>query len=77
MNRLGRGYSFEAQRAKILFSEGVTKSKKPKYRKQDFVMERMVMHDMITGYVRESFDDEEMDYGVPFSTLLKLLKHTE
>lgn len=31
MNRIGRGYSFEALRAKILFTEGVMKQAKPKY----------------------------------------------
>jgi transposase len=33
MNRLGRGYSFEALRAKILFTEGVAKIKKPKFQR--------------------------------------------
>lgn len=31
VNRIGRGYSFEALRAKILFTEGVMKQSKPKY----------------------------------------------
>lgn len=36
MDRLGRGYSFEALRAKILFSEGVHKNKlkRPKFEKR-------------------------------------------
>ncbi len=36
MNRLGRGYSFEALRAKILFSEGTykIKHKKPKFKRR-------------------------------------------
>ena len=33
MNRLGRGYSFAAIRAKILFTEGLAKQKTPVYRK--------------------------------------------
>ena len=33
MNRLGRGYSFEALRAKILITEGVCKVKKPKFQR--------------------------------------------
>src|ERR1700681_3907586 len=33
MNRLGRGYSFEALRAKVLFTEGVSKVKKPKFQR--------------------------------------------
>lgn len=37
MNRLGRGYSFEALRAKILFSEGAHKHKasRPKFERKD------------------------------------------
>lgn len=31
VNRLGRGYSFDALRAKILFTEGLQKERKPKY----------------------------------------------
>ncbi|XUP33970.1 transposase [Xanthomonas axonopodis pv. vasculorum] len=36
MNRLGRGYSFEALRAKILFTEGIHKHtlSRPKYKKR-------------------------------------------
>ncbi|MFC7521386.1 transposase [Xanthomonas populi] len=36
MNRLGRGYSFEALRAKILFTEGIHKHtlSRPKYEKR-------------------------------------------
>jgi hypothetical protein len=33
MNRMGRGCSIEALRAKILFSEGVCKIKKPKFKR--------------------------------------------
>ncbi|UEO01153.1 transposase [Acidiferrobacter thiooxydans] len=37
MNRLGRGYSFEALRAKILFAEGVHKRKnsRPKFERKE------------------------------------------
>lgn len=37
MNRLGRGYSFEALRAKILFTEGIHRHKqpRPKFERQD------------------------------------------
>ncbi|MCL5745286.1 MAG: transposase, partial [Acidobacteria bacterium] len=37
MNRLGRGYSFEALRAKILFAEGVHKHKlsRPKFERKE------------------------------------------
>jgi predicted transcriptional regulator len=34
VNRVGRGYSFEALRAKMLFTEGFQKIKKPRYQHQ-------------------------------------------
>jgi len=34
MNRVGHGYSFEALRAKILFTEGFQKIKKNRYQRQ-------------------------------------------
>lgn len=34
VNRVGHGYSFEALRAKILFTEGFQKIKKPRYQRQ-------------------------------------------
>jgi hypothetical protein len=41
IRRMGRGYSFEALRAKILFTEGVHKVKMPKYHRQGFMSRRM------------------------------------
>lgn len=34
VNRVGRGYSFEALRAKILFTEGLQKVRRPRYQRQ-------------------------------------------
>ena len=53
MNRLGRGYSFEALRAKILFTEGAHKKTlaRPKF-------ERRREADLVIA-------EEVMDYGVP------------
>ncbi len=54
MNRLGRGYSFEALRAKILFTEGAHKHKlsRPKFeRKREPVSVRgYEMADDLVGY---------------------------
>jgi Transposase and inactivated derivatives len=36
MNRMGRGYSFDALRAKILFTEGTQKVKRLNYKQQEF-----------------------------------------
>ena len=50
MNRLGRGYSFEALRAKILFSEGVHKHKlsRPKFERK--VPDRVSLPGNVRGY---------------------------
>ncbi len=41
IDRLGRGYSFDALRAKILYSNGVHKEEKPKYSRDNFEMREM------------------------------------
>lgn len=52
MNRLGRGYSFEALRAKILFSEGAfkTEKKRPKFERKpaNQVAERFAKYSLVT-----------------------------
>lgn len=52
MNRLGRGYSFEALRAKILFSEGAfkTEKKRPKFERKpaNQVAERFAKFSLVT-----------------------------
>ena len=62
MNRLGRGYSFEALRAKILFTEGAHKHKisRPKF-------ERRREPDEI-GY---GLPDDAMGYGIPSEALAR------
>ncbi|MGE4545986.1 MAG: ISL3 family transposase [Pedobacter sp.] len=86
MNRLGRGYSFEALRAKILFSEGIHKHKykKPKFdrrrRKQAATMNKMCL-------ATDSFDDawppttekKEVigNYGADISTLIEKIEKGE
>lgn len=62
MNRLGRGYSFEALRAKILFTEGAHKNKlsRPKFelrREPELAVAEEVM-----GY---GVPDDAMGYGLP------------
>lgn len=66
MYRLGRGYSFEAIRAKILFTEGVTKTKRPTYPKRKF-LDSEVLYDSMkrvnAGRIFES-DDKPILLGV-------------
>lgn len=75
MNRLGRGYSFEALRAKILFAEGTHKHKlsRPKFeRKERRQAERK-------PYIPKSTDSEksEKNYGVDISTLIRMIENGE
>lgn len=81
MNRLGRGYSFEALRAKMHFTEGLIKERKPKYEKCDFLSD-LDHYDMNypsfdrmppVGVVRESGEL----LGIDISTLIEKLEKGE
>lgn len=73
--RLGRGYSFEALRAKILYTEGAQKRARPKSGRQ-----RYEEIDTATVYfsrmmTRPTPDDaDEINYGADINTLVKLLE---
>ena len=58
MNRLGRGYSFEALRAKILFTEGAHKHKlsRPKFERR---------REPEPARAFELFADDSVGYGLP------------
>jgi transposase len=73
MNRLGRGYSFEALRAKILFTENAHKVKKPKFRRSEPPMEQNVFarSRMVTSTQHE---EREINYGADISTLVRLIE---
>ena len=79
MYRLGRGYSFEALRAKMLFTESVTKTKKPAYPKRKFP-DREVLYDSMmrvnAGMIFEH-DEKPISLGVDISTLTQLLESGE
>lgn len=78
IDRLGRGYSFEALRAKILFTEGIhaTKKNRPKFvRRQDmgvpnksFAMARFQVSD------QHDETDSELNYGADISTLVRFIE---
>jgi transposase len=80
MNRLGRGYSFEALRAKILFSEGALKKdlKRPKFERQVERFSRDVPA-LAMGYalVSNTVNDEEICYGADISTLTRMIEAGE
>ena len=79
MNRLGRGYSFEALRAKMLFTEGLAKERKPKYQKRmdDYELRdyNFPMFDKMppVGVVRERGEL----LGIDISTLIEKLEKGE
>ncbi len=79
MNRMGRGYSFEALRAKMLFTEGLAKERKPKYQKRvdDYELRdyNFPMFDKMppVGVVRERGEL----LGIDISTLIEKLEKGE
>jgi transposase len=76
MNRLGRGYSFEALRAKILFTEGVHKVKKPAFDRRSR-NDLMVMEDTVMMYrsCRSTrTEDRDQNFGADISTLVRLIE---
>ncbi|MDL5041920.1 ISL3 family transposase [Heyndrickxia coagulans] len=77
INRVGRGYSFEALRAKILFTEGLAKERKPKYQKRmnDYELRdyNYPMFDKLSSVVRERGEL----LGIDISTLIEKLEKGE
>ncbi len=89
MNRLGRGYSFEALRAKLLFAEGAFKREieKPKFQRRDW---RQVDYNLPDGggvfnrslghYPRHESTEQthnERNFGTDISTLIRLIESGE
>ena len=71
MNRLGRGYSFEAIRAKILFTEGLVKKYVPGYRKANRIYSMM---DMMTNGLGKLYPEREKNYGTDMAALVKMIE---
>ena len=79
MNRLGRGYSFEALRAKILFSNGAHKivQKRPKYdRNNDAVSGWGMAIAEIRGFAKAEII-EGINYGVDIDKLVAMIESGE
>ncbi len=73
MNRLGRGYSFEVLRARILFAKGTHKVQgRPQFRRQVWPM----LHgDAIGyGYMAAETGGEEVNYGVDINKLVRMIE---
>lgn len=71
VERMGRGYSFEALRAKILFNEKLLKNRKPRFNSSAF--SKAMLYDTFNW--NEVIDHHTTgNYGVDFSTLIKKLE---
>ena len=84
MNRLGRGYSFEALRAKILFSEGAFKKglKRSKFERQNNrVMNKdfsnIAFYGLVGDLNQSNTEETEINYGVDISILTKMIEDGE
>jgi transposase len=78
MNRLGRGYSFEALRAKILFTEGVCKVKKPKFQRSVQDADEMMAYSHFSTFSKMApstiSSEREINYGADISTLVSMIE---
>ncbi|MBW4048486.1 MAG: ISL3 family transposase [Proteobacteria bacterium] len=77
MNRLGRGYSFEALRAKILFTEGVHNKVKPKFRRREVMADDMAGRTAMFTTFQHDAPEAERNYGVDISTLARLIEEAK
>lgn len=78
MNRLGRGYSFEALRAKILFAEGAYKKQiiKPKFERRRQQADTKIIGFAYAGFMTNQPESKEteINYGVDISTLIEMIE---
>lgn len=89
MDRMGRGYSFEALRAEILFTEGAhfKKKQRPKFELKNNELgyglpKERVMNDQLLTMNRMTFDapdqhevhETETNFGADISTLMRLIE---
>lgn len=78
LSRLGRGYSFEALRAKILYTDHIHKTKQPRLRRKPEAFSKYTAFLATDDFSRmppSTFEDERViDYGVDISLLAELLE---
>ena len=81
LNRLGRGYSFEALRAKILFSRGSHKivQNRPKFDRQldDYDRNSVAMFSLATTSQSKQTKEEPKNYGVDIDKLVAMIERGE
>jgi hypothetical protein len=78
VDRQGRGYSFEALRAKVLYTNGVHKVKREKFRRQvptehqDQNVYFSMLSRMATSRTSTQIEEREINCGTDMSTLLRM-----
>lgn len=80
MNRLGRGYSFEALRAKILFNEGAHKfiQPRPKFeRREESMSMSYAMFSLGDSLPSTRTVEKAKNYGADLSTLARMIERGE
>jgi transposase len=77
MNRLGRGYSFDALRAKILFSKGAYRKviKKPAFKRQESVPNTVAYFGLNT--FGQKNEEKVLNYGVDIDKLVAMIEAGE
>lgn len=75
MNHVGRGYSFETLRAKILFTQGYRKAKrKKKFKEVEVIFESMLPNQYLTDNRPKNNQIQEKIYGADFLKLIEAMK---
>ena len=76
MNRLDRGYSFEALRAKVLFNDRLYKQRRPPFRRQsDLTMDDLSMSRYTATFALHVAEEgRSINYGVDIELLTRLLE---
>ena len=77
MNRMGRGYSFEALRAKMLFTEGLYKVERPKFERRPgngIPALMQVPGDALGMMMQHELFSEPSNYGTDISTLARRIE---
>lgn len=69
VERMGRGYSFDALRAKILFNEKLHKKRKPRFNSSAF--NKAMLYDTFNWYEVNDHDITD-NFGVDFPHLLRI-----
>lgn len=78
MNRLGRGYSFDALRAKVLYTDRLHKTGRPRFERRTASADHMAGARVVGFMTRDSLQTAgevaPINYGVDITTLTRLLE---